>query len=73
MFAVLDINLGDQASFPVADRLLEKRVPFLFASEYGEQAKLPDEHRARMVIQKPYTAHNLARAAEELLGLDPTP
>nr|WP_086491861.1 HWE histidine kinase domain-containing protein [Novosphingobium panipatense] len=68
-FAVLDINLGDQTSFPVADRLLEKGVPFFFASGYGEQAKLPDEHRARMVIQKPYTAHNLARAAEELLGL----
>jgi len=70
-FAVLDINLGDQTSFPVADRLLEMGVPFFFASGYGEQAKLPDEHRARMVVQKPYTAHNLARAAEELLGLEP--
>ena len=44
-------------------------VPFLFASGYGEQAKLPDEHRPRTVVQKPYTTHNLARAAGDLLGL----
>jgi two-component SAPR family response regulator len=68
-FAVLDINLGDQTSFGIADRLHDLGVPFLFASGYGEQAKLPDEHRARTVVQKPFTTHNLARAAGELLGL----
>ncbi len=69
-FAILDINLGDQTSFPVADRLLEMGIPFFFASGYGEQAKMPDDHRARMVVQKPYTTSNMARAIKELLGLD---
>ncbi|MDV3459386.1 GAF domain-containing protein [Sphingomonas sp. HF-S4] len=68
-FAILDINLGDQTSFGIADRLNDAGVPFFFASGYGEQANLPDEHRVRAVVQKPYTTHNIARAAEELLGL----
>jgi CheY-like chemotaxis protein len=66
--AVLDINLGDRTSFPVADRLLELSIPFIFASGYGEQASLPMEHRDRQVLQKPYTLENMARALAELLG-----
>lgn len=68
-FAILDINLGDQTSFGIADRLHDMGVPFFFASGYGEQAQLPADHRARMVVQKPYTTQNIARAVEELLGL----
>ncbi len=67
--AVLDINLGDRTSFPVADRLFDLGVPFIFASGYGEQASLPMEHRARQVLQKPYTLENIARVLAELLGL----
>ena len=65
--AILDINLGDQTSFGIADRLHDMGVPFFFASGYGEQAKLPVEHRARTVVQKPYTTHNIARAVEDIL------
>ncbi|MBB6125201.1 HWE histidine kinase domain-containing protein [Sphingobium subterraneum] len=70
-FAILDINLGDQTSFGIADRLLDMGVPFFFASGYGEQAKLPMEHRARPVVQKPYTSGNIMRSAEDLLGIAP--
>lgn len=66
-FAVLDINLGDQTSFAIADRLADMRVPFLFASGYGEQANLPMEHRARTVVQKPYTTSNVVRAIEGII------
>jgi light-regulated signal transduction histidine kinase (bacteriophytochrome)/CheY-like chemotaxis protein len=67
--AILDINLGDRTSFPIADRLLELDVPFLFASGYGEQASLPVEHRSRPVVQKPYTLENVAGALAQLLRL----
>ena len=70
-FAILDINLGDQTSFGVADRLRELGVPYFFASGYGEQSGLPMEHRSVAVVQKPYTTHNMARAIEELLGHAP--
>ena len=66
-FALLDINLGDQTSYAVADRLAELGIPFLFATGYGEQADLPREHRRRRVIQKPYTLENVARALAELM------
>lgn len=66
--ALLDINLGDRNSYPIADRLAELRIPFLFATGYGEQANLPQEHRGRIVVQKPYTIENIARAMDALLG-----
>jgi light-regulated signal transduction histidine kinase (bacteriophytochrome) len=72
-FAILDINLGDQTSFGIADRLHDLGVPFFFASGYGEQAKLPMEHRARPVVQKPYTTGNIMRSVGELLGIDADP
>jgi light-regulated signal transduction histidine kinase (bacteriophytochrome)/CheY-like chemotaxis protein len=66
--AMLDINLGDANSYPVADRLVELGVPFLFASGYGEQANPPERHRDRAVVQKPYTLENVARAMDVLLS-----
>ena len=66
--AMLDINLGDQTSFAIADRLMDLDVPLLFATGYGEQAKIPMDHRHRTVVQKPYTLENVARAMDELLG-----
>jgi len=65
---VLDINLGDSTSFAIADRLAKLGVPFLFATGYGEQANLPLEHKDRMVVQKPYTLENVARATDTLLS-----
>ncbi len=66
--AVLDINLGSTTSFAIADALLERDIPFMFATGYGEQAQFPDQHRGRPVVQKPYTIENLARTLAEMLG-----
>ncbi|WP_158807390.1 HWE histidine kinase domain-containing protein [Beijerinckia sp. L45] len=66
--AMLDINLGDQMSFAIADRLGELNVPFLFATGYGEQAVLPDLHEHRTVVQKPYTIEGIARILEDLIA-----
>lgn len=66
--AMLDINLGDRTSYAVADRLAAAGIPFLFASGYGEQSKLPDAHAGRAVLQKPYTLENVARALDALLN-----
>jgi light-regulated signal transduction histidine kinase (bacteriophytochrome)/CheY-like chemotaxis protein len=66
--AILDINLGSTTSFPIADALFERRIPFMFATGYGEQAQFPDQHRGRPVVQKPYTMENVARALADMLG-----
>ncbi len=65
--AILDINLGSTTSFAIADELLDLDVPFIFATGYGEQAKFPDQHRGRVVVQKPYTIENVARALAGIL------
>ena len=65
--AVLDINLGDTNSFTIADRLMSLEVPFLFATGYGEQARLPERLMDRPVLQKPYTLGVLSRRLPEIL------
>ena len=71
MISGMSVPLGDHNSFPIADRLLELGIPFMFATGYGEQAKLPDEHRGRTVLQKPYTLATMIRRLRELL--EPVP
>ncbi|WP_309612021.1 HWE histidine kinase domain-containing protein [Sphingomonas sp.] len=66
--AILDINLGSHTSFAIADRLDAVGVPFMFATGYGEQLLLPEQHRARIVLQKPYTMASLARRLTEALS-----
>lgn len=66
--AILDINLGDHDSVPIANRLAEVGVPYIFATGYGEQSSLPDHHKARPVLQKPYTLASLSRRLGEVIG-----
>jgi DNA-binding response OmpR family regulator len=59
--AVLDVNLGDAKSFPVADVLRDRRVPFIFATGYG----IADPHEAYpgvTALSKPFSAGDLDRA-----------
>ncbi len=60
-FAVLDINLAGPVSFPVADVLRERGIPFLFASGYSSKG-LNDEYRNAIRIQKPFLSRDLAHA-----------
>jgi light-regulated signal transduction histidine kinase (bacteriophytochrome)/CheY-like chemotaxis protein len=54
-FALLDLNLGSENSIPVATRLRELKIPFMFATGYGERAPIPPELAEAPVVQKPYT------------------
>jgi CheY-like chemotaxis protein len=64
--AVLDVNLGDARSYPVADLLFERCTPFLFATGYGRQG-LEEAYQAVPVLQKPYQAAPLAHLLSHLL------
>lgn len=66
--AVLDVNLGAETSLPLADDLSAADVPFLFATGYGEQLKLPPQHGGALVTQKPYTLASISRAISDLLS-----
>ncbi|WP_085340818.1 HWE histidine kinase domain-containing protein [Aquidulcibacter paucihalophilus] len=67
-FALLDVNLGNQNSFPIADRLFEIEVPFIFATGYGSGINYPSDQNARPFITKPYTKDSIAKA---LGGIEP--
>ncbi len=66
--AVLDINLGDDTSISVAQRLLQLGVPFVFATGYGEGRVIPPELSDVPVVRKPYDAENLLRALQRSLA-----
>ena len=63
--AVLDVNLGGQPIFPLADLLRERGRPFAFATGYGD-AGLREVDKGTPVLQKPFREGDLARVLGEL-------
>jgi CheY-like chemotaxis protein len=64
--AVLDVNVGGDQVFPVCERLAELGIPFVFSTGYGAHG-VPPQWRANPVLQKPYTAPQLADALARCL------
>ncbi|HEV2748258.1 MAG TPA: response regulator [Allosphingosinicella sp.] len=65
--AMLDVNLAGQSSFPVAEILDERGIPFLFATGYGIKGII-EEFRSCVVLQKPFRPGDLAQAIEAAQG-----
>jgi CheY-like chemotaxis protein len=65
--ALLDINMGDGPSFPIAAILQERNIPFSFATGYGRTG-LPADLGHVPVLAKPYTQDRLAETLRSLLG-----
>jgi CheY-like chemotaxis protein len=66
--AVLDVNLGGQKSYPIADALAARGVPFVFSTGYQKNS-LPDGYRRFPMLQKPFGQPKLSSALMELLAL----
>jgi DNA-binding response OmpR family regulator len=65
--AILDVSLGRDDSFPLADVLRQRSVPFLFASGYGREG-IPDRFADVTILQKPYDMKALSAALGQLLA-----
>lgn len=64
--AILDVNLrGGEKSWPIADALAERGVPFLIATGGSDDA-VHSAHKARPVLQKPFTMDGVSRALDAL-------
>ena len=63
--AVLDVNLGGQPIFPLADILRAQGCPFAFATGYGDAGLRPAD-KGTAVLQKPFREGDLARVLGEL-------
>jgi CheY-like chemotaxis protein len=65
--AMLDVNLAGQPSFPIADILIERGIPFLFATGYGLKG-IAEGYRQHVVLQKPFRAMDLHQALAAALA-----
>jgi PAS domain S-box-containing protein len=59
--AVLDINLGDGAVYPIAEMLTARGVPFVFVTGYGADS-VDARFRKIPILQKPIEREMLKRA-----------
>ena len=58
--AVLDLNLGNDRAYPVADALLARGVPFVFATGYGREV-IPAAYAEVPRCEKPIEMSALAK------------
>ena len=63
--AILDLNLFGMSSFPVADVLRGRGIPFMFATGYGTNG-LTESYRNEIVLEKPYGVRELQSAIHDL-------
>jgi two-component SAPR family response regulator len=50
--AILDVNLGGQLVYPVADRLMDLSIPFVFVTGYGRES-IDRRYDSIHVLEKP--------------------
>jgi CheY-like chemotaxis protein len=62
--AILDININGCGSFPVADALKARGIPYAFATGFDEGA-LPVAYASDRLIQKPFMTADIERALSE--------
>lgn len=62
--AILDINVHGAVSFPLAEVLQSRGVPFIFASGYGERG-LIEGFRDAFVLTKPFGVGELNNMVEK--------
>ena len=65
--AMLDMNLNGNKSYPVADALKVRGVPFFFATGYGGY-DMSEVYRDRSVVMKPFGEEDLNRVFTRLLA-----
>lgn len=63
--AVLDMRLGADTSLPVAQRLVEKNIPFLFYTAYSDKI---EQWLAVQIVKKPAASAVLVKALAALIG-----
>jgi DNA-binding response OmpR family regulator len=68
--AILDLNLGGALTYPVADMLRDKGVPFIFATGYGSGG-LKEAYSDLPTLHKPFNQEALGHAITAALVSTP--
>ena len=64
--ALLDIQLGDETVFPVAERLADRGVPFAFVTGFTDASVIPKPFRDSPNLAKPFNDEALASVLNRL-------
>lgn len=65
--AVLDVNLHGKPSYPVADALAARGIPFIFATGFGD-VELLRLYPTHLVLAKPYRPEDLIATLSSLIA-----
>ncbi len=66
--AILDVNLNGEPIGPVAEALVARGLPFVFATGYGERG-LPEPYRDRPTLKKPFQLDSLKQTLQSALAV----
>ena len=64
--ALLDVDLGGEFVWPLAERLQNRQVPFAFISADCREDLLPDPYRRQVCLEKPATKVEIIELVAEL-------
>jgi CheY-like chemotaxis protein len=64
-FALLDVGLVREKSFAVAERLQALKIPFVFVTGYGSDARLPAAFSKTPLLPKPCSSDALEAALKQ--------
>jgi DNA-binding response OmpR family regulator len=65
--ALLDVNLGSERVFPIAQMLDTMRIPYIFVTGCSASA-IPARYRHSLIVQKPYSPGLLIAQMHRFLG-----
>jgi CheY-like chemotaxis protein len=67
--AVLDLNLNGEKSYPIADVLAVRRVPFVLSTGY-EKESLPSGYQRFPLLRKPFHRSELGDTLTKIMSLE---
>lgn len=67
--ALLDVNLGGEPVYPVADALSQRGIPFAFVTGYGQGA-IADRYATAPTLVKPFKLSTVERILSEIVKAD---
>jgi CheY-like chemotaxis protein len=67
-FALLDVGLGREKSFAIAERLEALQIPFVFVTGYGVRTTFPAAFKHKPMLSKPVSTEALQALLTRLAG-----
>ena len=64
--ALVDVNLDGEMSWPVAEALRDRGIPFVFTTGYDGATVLPEQFAKQKVVNKPFTVSEIEQALQAL-------